>query len=214
MAPSTVRWTGAIGGCGFVALFIVAAILYANGAGRDPQEIVAYYSRQANRLAQIEGFAVLSIGLALFGLFVSSIRALLQPEEPWSSVILGAGFATLICLLIANTLWASSAFTSVIEANYVIDPRSHLLIEDTGFAFLVAGGVMGALFVGSTSFAMARAIWFPRWLAWSGVPVVIALLSVYWYLPLFAFFVWIVVVGVSGLVVRREAILAVAAESA
>ena len=180
-------------------------MIYGGGAGRRPDEIVSYYSVASNRLAQIAGFAFLAVGLALFGLFVASVRASVAPDEPWSSLILGAGTATLVCLLVANTLWASSAFTSVIEQEYVIDPKSHLLFEDSGFAFLVAGGVMGATFVAATSLAMSRTAGFPAWLAWLGLPVAVALLAVYWYLPLFAFFVWIGAVSLYGLAQRPSA---------
>ena len=192
------RWTTPAGGFGFIACFVLAAVVYGNGAGRHPDEIVAYYSAPANRLAQIGGFAALSVGLALFGVFVASVRAQVVPDEPWSSLILVGGTATLVCLLIANTLWASSAFTSVIEPDYVIDPRTHLLFEDSGFAFLVAGGVMGAAFVGATSVAMSRTAGFPAWLVWLGLPAAVAMLAVYWYLPLFAFFVWIAAVSIQG----------------
>ena len=202
---TSTRWTTAVGGFGFIALFVVAAVIYGNGAGRQPEEIVAYYAVQSNRLAQIGGFAVLTVALALFALFVASVRASVAPDEPWSSLILGAGVAALVCLLVANTLWASSAFTSVIETEYVIDPRTHLLFEDSGFAFLVAGGVMGATFVAATSLAMSRTAGFPAWLVWLGLPVAIALLAVYWYLPLFAFFVWIGAVSLYGLAQRPSA---------
>lgn len=201
-------WTMAAGGFGFIALFLVAAAVYGNGAGRHPQEIVAYYAVQTNRLAQIGGFALLTLGLASFAVFVAAVRASVTPEEPWSSLILGAGVATLICLLIANTLWASSAFTMTIESDYVIDPRAHLLLEDSGFAFLIAGGLMGATFVAATSVAMSRTTGFPRWVVWLGLPVGIALLAVYWYLPLFAFFVWIAAVSVVGVRQARSALSA------
>jgi hydantoinase/oxoprolinase-like protein len=46
-----------------------------------------------------------------------------------SFLMFGTGLATVLCLVIANTLWASSAFTAVIERGYVIDPNSHLLLE-------------------------------------------------------------------------------------
>lgn len=199
MSPRALAWTTAAGGLGFIVLFVIAAVIYGNGAGRDPDEIVAYYAVAANRLAQIGGFAALTVGLAFFALFVASVRAQVAPDEPWSSLILVAGTATLVCLLVANTLWASSAFTSVIERDYVIDPRSHLLFEDAGFSFLVAGGVMGAAFVGATSVAMSRTAGAPPWLVWLGLPAALALLAVYWYLPLFAFFAWIAVVSFRGL---------------
>jgi hypothetical protein len=200
---SSARWSTAIGGFGFVVCFTVAAILYGNGAGRYSDQIVAYYSNQANRLAQIEGFVTLTIGLVLFAVFVAGLRAVATRSEPWSSLMFGTGLATVLCLVIANTLWASSAFTTVIESGYVIDPKSHLLLEDSGFAFLVAGGGMGAAFVIATSLGAFRDQLLPRWLVWLGLPVACALMAVYWYLPLFAFFVWIVLVSVVGLRLRR-----------
>lgn len=199
VSSRAMAWTAAVGGLGFVSLFTVAAILYGNGAGRHPNEIVAYYAVPANRFAQVAGFAALTAGLVLFAVFVASLRAQVARDEPWSSLILGAGFATLLCLLVANTLWASSAFTTIIETDYVIDPKAHLLLEDSGFAFLVAGGAMGATFVAAASFAMARSSGFPSWLAWLGLPVSLALLAVYWYVPLFAFLLWIAIVSVRGL---------------
>jgi hypothetical protein len=198
-------WTTAASAFGFVILFVIAAVVYGNGAGRYPDEITAYYAVQANRLAQIGGFALLTLSLASFAVFVASVRAQLAPNEPWSSLILAAGVATLVCLLVANTLWASSAFTGTIEPNYNIDPRSHLLMEDAGFAFLVAGGVMGATLVSAASVAMSRTVGYPRWLVWLGLPVSVALLAVYWYLPLFAFFVWVVAVALLGLMRKPSA---------
>ena len=194
MPPRAVARSAAVAGFGFVALFIFAAVLYGSGAGRQPDEIVAYYG-SGGRWAQVAGFAVLTAGLAFFAVFVASLRALLGPAEPWSSLSLLAGVATLMCLLIANTLWASSAFTSIIETGYVIDPRTHLIFEDAGFTFLVAGGAMAALLVAAASLAMAAGAVFPRWLSWLGAPVAVALLGTYWYVPLFALFLWIAMVA-------------------
>jgi hypothetical protein len=87
-----------------------------NGAGRYSDQIVAYYSNQANRLAQIEEFVTLTIGLVLFAVFVAGLHAAATRSEPWSSLMFGTGRATVLCLVIANTLWASSAFTTVIES--------------------------------------------------------------------------------------------------
>jgi len=135
----------------------------------------------------------------LLALFVAGLRWQATRTEPWSSLMFGTGMALVLCLAIANTLWASSAFTELIEKSYVIDPKSHLLFEDSGFAFLVSGGAMGAAFVATTSIGGAMDRLLPRWVAWLGLPVSLALLAVYWYWPLAAFFVWIAVVGVLEL---------------
>jgi hypothetical protein len=204
MSSRAIAVTTAVSGFGFVALFIIGAAVYANGAGSDGPEIVAYYANPANRAAQIEGFFVVTAALAFFAFFVASIRSLVARAEPWSTLTLTAGTATLICLLIANTLWASSAFTTVIEHDYAVDPRTHLMFEDSGFTFVVAGGVMAAAFVVATSVLVLKDRGFPRWVGWLGVPVAGSLLAAYWYLPVFAFFVWIVVIGMVGLVRRRR----------
>jgi uncharacterized membrane protein len=73
-------------------------------SGRYSDQIVAYYSNQANRLAQIEGFVTLTIRLVLFAIFVAGLRAVATRSEPWSSLIFGTGLATVLCLVIANTL--------------------------------------------------------------------------------------------------------------
>ena len=143
------------------------------------RKIVAYYSQQATRLAQIEGFATLTAGCVLLAAFVAALRSVATHSEPWSSLMFGTGMATVMCLVIANTLWDASAFTTVIERGYVIDPRSHLLLEDSGFTFLVAAGAMGAAFVAATSLGGLRDRLLPPWLAWLGLPVAAALLAVY-----------------------------------
>jgi len=58
---------------------------------------------------------------------------------------------------------------------------------------------MGAAFVAATSLGGVRDGLLPTWLAWLGLPVAVALLAVYWYLPLFVFLVWIVLVSIVSL---------------
>lgn len=193
------RLVTAVGGLGFIVFFVAAATVYAGGAGRFSAEIIAYYSQPSNRLAQVTGFAILMVGLALLMAFVAGLRTVATRTEPWSSLMYGSGVAMVLCLVVANTLWASSAFTTMIEPSYQIDPKSHLLFEDSGFAFLIAGGVMGAAFVGTTSVGAALDRLWPAWLSWLGIPVGAALLAVYWYLPLFAFLVWMALVSVVAL---------------
>lgn len=193
----------AVGGFGFIAFFVAAATVYAGGAGRYSDEIIAYYSQQSNRLAQVTGFAILMIGLSLLTAFVAGLKTTATVRDPWSSLLFGSGMAMVVCLVIANTLWASTAFTTIIEPGYQIDPKSHLLFEDSGFAFLVAAGVMGATFVGAASIGAALDRLWPPWLSWLGIPVVAALLAVYWYLPLFLFLIWIAVVSVVALRFNR-----------
>jgi hypothetical protein len=55
--------------------------------------------QRPNRLAQIEGFATLTIGLVLFAVFVAGLRAVATRSEPWSSLMFGTGLATVLCLV-------------------------------------------------------------------------------------------------------------------
>ncbi len=195
MQNRSLRIGTAIGGVGFVIFFALGATLYSSGAGRSSDEISSYYADPSRWSAQLYGFAALTVGLVLFTLFVAGLRALSGRREPWSSAAFGTGICAVICLMVANTLWASSAFTVLIERGYTIDPRSHLLMEDAGFAFLIAAGAMGAGFVSAYSVAAHLDRLLPKWLVWLGVPVAVALLAVYWYFPLFGFFVWILAVS-------------------
>jgi hypothetical protein len=136
----------AVSGLGFVVCFVVGAVIYGNGAGTSASEITAYYARDSDRLRQIVGFAFVLAALVFFIVFVAALRRAL-PTGVGADTILAAGIGVAILIAAANALWAASAFTVEIEPNYHIDPRTHLLVEDAGFALLLSAAAFGIAFV-------------------------------------------------------------------
>jgi hypothetical protein len=136
----------AVSGLGFVVCFVVGAVIYGNGAGNSASEITAYYARDSDRLRQIVGFAFVLAALVFFIVFVAALRRALRTGVA-ADAILAAGTGVAILIAAANALWAASAFTGEIKPNYHIDPRTHLLVEDAGFALLLSAAAFGIAFV-------------------------------------------------------------------
>jgi hypothetical protein len=177
----------ALSGLAFVGCFAAAAALYGSGAGSRPAEIAAYYADHGDRARQIAGFAVLLAGCVLLLVYVGRLCRSTRA----GFAVLGSGIAAAALLALANALWAASAFTVVLESGYRIAPRTHLLIEDAGFATLVSAAALAIPFVVGTSVGAVRAGGFPRWFVPLGALAALGLAAAYWYVPLAAFLLWI-----------------------
>jgi hypothetical protein len=182
------RWC-AFAGLAFVGLFAVGAAVYGSGAGSSDMEIAAYYADHGNRLHQLIGFALVAAAAVLLAVFAAGLR-------PRAAVVSGALSAAL--LLVANALWAASAFTVELESSYRLSPATHLLLEDPGFACFVSAAAAAIPLVVAVSLERAT----PRWLAGFGVAAAVALAASYFYFPYFVFLVW--VACVSGLTVLER----------
>jgi hypothetical protein len=194
--PSSPR---TVGGIGFVAAFIAGVIAYGSGAGSTDADITSYYASHGNRLHQIVGFALIVVAIVLFVGFVAGLAGVLPPGSSIVALVSGGCAATL--LLAANALWASSALTIELEPGYRIDPRTHLLFEDAGFALLVSAAAVAVPLVAAVSLSAAYA----RWFALTGIVVGAALATSYWYFPFFVFLAW---VGVAAVLEPRGPTLA------
>lgn len=177
----------ALSGLAFVACFAAAAALYGSGAGSRPAEIVAYYADHGDRMRQIAGFAVLLAGCVLLLVYVGRLCR----STGAGLAVVGSGVAATALLALANSLWAASAFTVEIEPGYRIDPRTHLLFEDAGFATLVSAAALAIPFVAGVAVRTLHGAELPRWFAWLGGIAVLGLATAYWYFPLAAFLRWI-----------------------
>jgi hypothetical protein len=174
-----------LGGVGFVVAFIGGAIAYGSGAGSSNADIASYYASHGNRMHQVVGFALVAAAAVLFVVFVAALGDVL-PRGP-SLVVLVSGGCAAALLLAANALWASSALTIELEAGYRIDPRTHLILEDAGFALFVSAAAVAVPLVVAVSASGA----YDRWFALAGIAVVAALLTSYWYFPFFVFLAWV-----------------------
>jgi hypothetical protein len=96
-------------------------------------------------------------------------------------------------LLGAGALWAATAITVQHERAFVLDPSSHLIVEDAGFALLLAAMLAAMGFVATASVAILRTRRLPRALGVAGLLVAASLAAAWYYVPLFALLAWVLV---------------------
>jgi cytochrome c oxidase subunit IV len=173
-------------GLAFVAFFAAGAAVYGSGAGSSDAEIAAYYASQGNRLHQLIGFALVAAAGVLLAVFAGGFA---------SRMAVVGGVLTAALLLVANALWAASAFTVELEPGYVISPRSHLLFEDAGFACFVSAAAAAIPLVVAVSVERTT----PRWLAGPGLLAALALALSYFYFPFFVFLAWVALVAATSM---------------
>jgi hypothetical protein len=187
------QWT-ALSGAAFVMLFALAAGLYGGGAGSGAPDILAYYSRPTSWRHQEYGFAVLLVACLFLLHYVAELRARVNPPEPAGTVLILSGGATVVLLMIANALWAATAFTVQIQrAASFTDPSAHLLVEDAAFVFLVTAAAAAIPMVIVASVEGLRRRVMPLWFTILGVLALVGLVTAYWYFPLSVFLLWIAV---------------------
>jgi hypothetical protein len=178
------RWA-ALSGTAFVVLGLIGIVLFGSGAGRQPAEIVTYYGSHGDRVRQIAGFYTFAVAILFLVWFAGVMcRALEAP------LILASGAVTASLLLAADALWVATAVTVQHEQGFVLNPSTHLLIEDSGFALFLAGMLGAMALVVTASIAILRTRRLPRLLGVLGFPVAASLAGAWYYLPLFALFAW------------------------
>jgi hypothetical protein len=160
--------------------------VYGSGAGSSDAEIAAYYASHGNRLHQLIGFALVAAAAVLLAVFAAGFT---------SRVAVASGALAAGLLLVANALWAASAFTVELESGYRVDPRTHLLVEDAGFVCFISAAAAAVPLVVAVSLERTT----PRWLAVLGLPTAVALAASYFYFPFFVFLAWVVCVSAVSL---------------
>jgi hypothetical protein len=162
-------------GIAFVVCFALAIALFGSGAGREPAGIAAYYASHGDLIRQIAEFYVLAIGVLFFLWFAAVLR-----DELEAPLVLVAGTLTGTLLLAADALWAATAITAQHEHPFLLNPNTHLIVEDAGFA----------LFVAAASAAVLRTRVLPRIFGLIGFPIAASLAAAWYYLPVFGLLAW------------------------
>jgi hypothetical protein len=104
---------------------------------------------------------------------------------------LAFGALTGALLLGADALWAATAITVQHERGFVLDPSTHLIIEDAGFAFFLAAMLAAMGFVATGSVAVVRRRTLPAPVGVLGLLVAASLAAAWYYLPIFALLAWV-----------------------
>jgi Domain of unknown function (DUF4386) len=213
------RWA-ALSGIVFVVLMLTGAYFVTDvpEADASANEIAGYLADSGNHTRNIVGAYLWVLGGLAFLGFVTGLRAVLRRAEggpgTLSSLVFGAG-------VVFTAVWSVSAVTLAAVA-YAVEfsdaPVSNpdivrVLPQMAGLLLLLGGGFVGILLLLATSILTFRTGVLPRWLAWFGILVAIALVFDVIYMNIVPLLAW--VVGASIVLLRRqeETATAVAPES-
>ena len=99
-------------------------------------------------------------------------------------------------------MFVAPSFTASETSSADVLPSTFRVLQNMGYLTLVAGTIIGAIAVWSSSAIALRHGVFPRWFAWLGVLVGIAQLAAVFFFPILLYWAWILVASVL-LTVRR-----------
>jgi hypothetical protein len=197
------RWT-ALSGIVFVALMLGGAAFVTDvpEADASAREISGYLADSGNHTRNIVGAYIWVLGGLAFLGFLAGLRSVLRRAEgdpgTLSSLVFGAG-------VVFTAVWSASAATLAAVA-YAVEfsdapvnnPDIVRVLPQLGsLLLLLGGGFAGILLVAATSVLVFRTGVLPRWLAWLGIPVAIALVFPVTYMNILPFVGWVLVASVA-----------------
>ncbi len=195
------RWAPLCGPL-FVLLMVLGFIISGNSPAPDDSraKIASYLGDDSKYNKNIVGyFFVLAAMLFLVGFF-AALRARLAEAEAgngWlAGLAFGAGVASVAFLVVAVSLFVSPVAAAHDAGRDTLDPGIYRLTQDVGYLIWVASVVVGALVVWATSAVALRTGILPRWFAWAGVLVGVLCLVAVFFIPIFIYWLWILVAGV------------------
>jgi hypothetical protein len=203
--------SAAIAGIAYAILAFIALTLLTRqpSLSLSSEEIAAWYEDAANRTPVVIGLNLAAVSSVAFLWFVAVIRRRVGDKEDrfFGTVFLGSAIVYVGMWLVAATLLAAAAVAPELFAGGAVDKASHTLMAGTaGGLLLVAGPRIQAVFVLTTSTLILRSGVMPKWLAYLGyvmglalfiTPLIIQPLGV-------GFPAWVLVVSVTILFSRKR----------
>ena len=193
------RWAPLCGPV-FVLLMVLGFIISGDSPAPDDSraKIASYLSDDSKYDKNIVGyFFVLAAMLFLVGFFAALRARLAEADDGWlSALAFGAGIASVAFLVVAVSLFISPVAAAHDAGSDTLDPGIYRLTQDVGYMIWVASVVVGALVVWATSAVALRTGILPRWFAWAGVVVGVLCLVAVFFIPIFIYWLWILVAGV------------------
>ncbi len=213
------HWTP-LSGIVFVVLMLTGAFFLTDlpKADASAQEIAGYLADSENHTRNIIGAYLWVLGGLAFLGFVAGLRSVLRRAEgepgTLSSLVFGAG-------VVFTAAWSASAVTLAAVAYAVefsdarvSDPDLVRVLPQLGsLLLLLGGGFAGILLLLATAALIFRTGVLPRWLAWLGIVVAIALVVDVTYMNILPFVGWVLVASIALLRRREEMATAEVAES-
>jgi Domain of unknown function (DUF4386) len=213
------RWT-ALSGIVFVVLMLTGAafVIDVPKADASAQEIASYLDDSGNHTRNVIGAYIWVLGGLAFLGFVAGLRAVLRRAEgepgTLSSVVFGAGVVFTAVWSVSAATLASVAYAVEFANAPVSDPDLVRVLPQLGsLLLLLGGGFAGILLVLATSVLAFRTRVLPRWLAWFGIVVAIALVFDVTYMNILPLVAWVGVASIALLMRREETAADVVQES-
>jgi hypothetical protein len=213
------RWT-ALSGIVFVVLMLTGAFFLIDvpAADASTQEIAGYLAASGNHMRNIVGAYLWVLGGLAFLGFVAGLRAVLRRAEgdpgTLSSLVFGAGVVFTAVWSVSAVALAAVAYSVGLADAPVSDPDLVRVLPQLGsLLLLLGGGFAGILLVLATSMLIVRTRALPRWLAWFGILVAIALVFDVTYMNILPLVAWVLFASIALLMRQDETATAAAPES-
>ena len=201
------RWGVTLGALG-IAVWVVGGLIASDSPSSTDSDaaIRAWYASSSNQNGEIAAFFVFAAGaLCLIGFFGALRERLADAEDSparISQLAFGAGLLSIALMLLAVIMFVAPASAAAETSSADVLPSTFRVLQNMGYMTLVAGTIIGAIAVWSTSAIALRRGVFPRWFAWAGVLVGVVQLGAVFFFPILLYCVWILVASVL-LTVRR-----------
>jgi hypothetical protein len=212
------RWA-ALSGIVFVVLMLTGAafVIDVPKADASAQEIAGYLADSGNHTRNVIGAYIWVLGGLAFLGFVSGLRSVLRSAEgdpgTLSSLVFGAGVVFTAVWSVSAATLASVAYAVEFSDATVSDPDLVRVLPSLGgLLLLLGGGFAGILLLLATSVLIFRTGVLPRWLAWFGILVAIALVFDVTYMNILPLVAWVGVASIALLMRQGETATAAAPE--
>jgi Domain of unknown function (DUF4386) len=213
------RWA-ALSGIVFVVLMLTGAFFVTDvpEADASASDIASYLADSENHTRNIIGAYVWVLGGLAFLGFVAGLRAVLRRAEgepgTLSSLVFGAGVVFTAVWSVSAVAISAVAYSVEFSDAPVSDPDLVRVLPQLGsLLLLLGGGFAGILLLLATSILIFRTSVLPRWLAWFGILVAIALVFDVTYTNILPFVAWVAAASIALLMRQEETATAAAPES-
>jgi hypothetical protein len=213
------RWAP-LGGIIFVVLMVVGTMFVADVPDPDApqQQLANYLADSGNHSRNIMGAYIWVVGALAFLLFVTRLRSVLRGPEggtgALSNLVFGSGVVFAAVWMVSAAAFAAVAYAVELRGATVSDPDFVKVLPQMAWMILLLGaGFAGLLLVLTTSILSLQTGVLPRWLAWLGIVVAIALPFDVIYVSIGPFLLWVLVASIVLLMRRGETATAAAAAS-
>jgi uncharacterized protein DUF4386 len=210
------RWAP-LGGIIFVVLMFTGTLFVADVPDADsPQQKIAdYLTDDGNHTRNIVGAYIWVVGALSFLWFAAHLRSILRAAEGGtgilSNIAFGAGVIYSALMMVSAVAFAAVAYAVGLRDATVTDPDLVRVLPQLAWMILLLGaGFAGIVVVLTSCIVSFQTRVLPRWLAWLGVVVAIALLFDVIYVNIVPFLVWVLAASIV-LLMRREETAAAAA---